>query len=69
MTKEERYAKFTADMEESNYSVEDYRGRNYYHGPAVRIDDGDELQDVIRATDVRVRWEALGRDGLIIFPR
>lgn len=69
MTKQERHAKFTDDMDNGGYGVEDYRGRNFYEGPAVRIDDASELQDVIRATDVQLQWDQLGRDSLIIYPR
>lgn len=67
MTKEERYKKFENDLE-NEYDVEQYQGRNFYNGPAVRI-DSSELQDVIRATDVKVQWDTLGKDGLIVYPR
>jgi hypothetical protein len=36
MNQDERDEKFREDMEEAGREVEDYRGRFYYHGPAVR---------------------------------
>ncbi len=44
-----------------------YHGRNMYQGPAVRVDE-DELQDVIRASCVRVVWDQMGKHGLVIYP-
>jgi hypothetical protein len=68
MTKEERYKQFTEEMEEAGYKVEEYNGRDFYKGPAVSVDTG-ELQDVIRATQVTLQWDTLGKDGLIIYPK
>lgn len=69
MSKQERYERFTEDMENDGREVRQYRGRYYYEGPAVEIDDADELQDVIRATEVSLQWDELGKNGLIIYPR
>jgi hypothetical protein len=68
MTKQEQHLKFTDDMEDAGREVEHYNGRSFYSGPAVRI-EADELQDVIRETEVRLQWDQLGRDGLIVYPR
>lgn len=67
MTKEERYAQFTEDMEQGGYEVEHYRGRNFYEGPSVQVEAG-ELQDVIRSTRINVQWDQLGKSGLVIYP-
>ncbi len=64
----QRYEQFRQDLEEAGYEVEHYQGRWFYQGPAVRI-DSDELQDIIRLTDVKVQWDELGKDGLIVYPR
>lgn len=68
MNKQERYAKFKEDLEEAGFDVEDYKGRNFFAGPAVRIDSTNELQEVIRATEINVQWDQLGL-GLIVYPR
>jgi hypothetical protein len=59
---------FVNDMEsaEGFYEVEHYHGRAYWEGPAVRVEK-NELQDVIRATTVRLQWDTLG-DGWIVYP-
>jgi hypothetical protein len=62
-----RHRKFAEDLEGMDYSVEEYHGRWGYHGPAVRV-DASELQDVLRATPVRVIWDTLGKSGLVIYP-
>ena len=69
--KEERYAQFTTEMEDEMIEVEQYKGRNFYEGPAVRTDEagGLSLQDVLRATSVRVQWDSLGRSDAIVYPR
>lgn len=61
------HRKFEEDLERMGYEVEEYRGRWGYHGPSVKV-DMSELQDVLRATDVRVVWDTLGKDGLVIYP-
>lgn len=63
----ENHKKFADDLEEMGYEVREYHGRWGYHGPSVSI-EAHELQDVLRATDVRVVWDTLGKDGLIVYP-
>ena len=46
---------------------EEYRGRNFYAGPAVVV-RRSQLQDVIRATSVDVQWDQMGKDGVIVYP-
>ncbi len=68
MTRQERYDKFTQDMNDYNRDVEEYNGRNLYHGPAVRI-KADELQDILRETEIPLQWDELGYNGLIVYPK
>lgn len=58
---------FVSQMEAIDLDVEHYRGRNLWEGPAVRI-DADSLQDVIRGTDMKLQWDTMGRDQLIVYP-
>ena len=68
----DRYAQFRADMEAAGLELEDYKGRYFYDGPAVRTDEsrneGPDLQEVIRMTTVPVQWDNLGYD-YIVYPR
>ena len=63
----DNFSQFSADMNEAGYEVSDYAGRNYYNGPSVRI-EADELQSVIRATEVRLTWDTMGKTGLVVHP-
>ena len=66
MTQEpRRYQQFREDMREAGYEVEEYNGRYFYRGPAVRCDD---LQDAIRATKVRLQSDQMGKHGYIVYP-
>jgi hypothetical protein len=60
--------RFALDMDEAGIDWEDYHGRSYYHGPAARTDSFFSLQDIIRATKVKVQWDSMGRDGYIVYP-
>ena len=53
------------DMEEAGLEVQHYRGRFYWEGPAVAVDD---LQDALGATKVRCQWDHLGL-GWIVYPK
>ena len=66
MTKTERHEKFTEDMEAAGFEIKNYRGRNYYDGPAVVCEYKQE-QDVIRATTLRLTSDSMGK-GLVIYP-
>ena len=59
------YQQFVADMSKAGLEVRDYRGRNFYHGPSV---DCEDIQDVIRATKVKVCWDNMGL-GFVVYPR
>lgn len=61
---------FARDMEELGLDVEHYHGRFSWEGPAVRIGgrrNDFDLQDVIRATKVKVQTDQMGL-GLIVYP-
>lgn len=62
------HEQFVQDMKKAGHEVEHYRGRFFYEGPAVKC-ERDELQDVIRATQVKLQWDHLGRTGLVVYPR
>jgi hypothetical protein len=68
MSTQEKYDTFTADMRTVGYAVEPYHGRDYYEGPSVRI-ERRELQDVIRATTVKLQWDSLGKSEVVVYPR
>lgn len=61
------YQQFRKDMEEAGYEIKEYRGRYFYRGPAVFTNEreGPTLQDVIRATNVRLQWDHLAFDWVV----
>lgn len=65
MQAQQRYKKFREECEEAGLEVEEYRGRNFYDGPAVRCDN---IQEVIRATSVECQWDNMGK-GWIVYPK
>lgn len=60
---------FVKDMEKAGIEYEEYQGRFFYHGPAVKTkEEGFPThQDVIRATKVKVQWDNYGLD-FIVYP-
>ena len=67
----DKHQKFVEDMEKASVEVdEEYHGRFFYRGPAVRTSERDwpTLQDVIRATDVPVQWDNMGLD-YVVYPK
>ena len=60
----ERYNRFVRDMLEANLEPYHYRGRFFYEGPAVNVDD---TQDAIRATKVKVQTDNMGL-GFVVYP-
>ena len=64
----ERYNRFVDDMKEEGFKVEHYSGRCYYNGPAVRVREYDDPDDVIRATKVGIQRDSMGL-GQILYPR
>ncbi len=59
------HLRFVSEMEDAGLEVRHYRGRFYWHGPAVVVGD---LQDALGATDVRCQWDNMGR-GWVVYPR
>jgi len=68
MTKEERYKQFEDEFEEANFTIEKYRGRNFFIGPCVECDDFDGVVDLIRSTIGKLQFDNLGR-GYIVYPQ
>lgn len=64
----ERFNRFVEDMLEEGLKVEHYSGRFYFNGPAVRIGQYDDEDEVIRATKVKVQRDSMGL-GMILYPR
>ena len=59
------HLQFADDMAEADLDVRHYRGRFYWAGPAVVVDD---LQDALGATRVHCQWEQMGI-GWVVYPR
>lgn len=57
-------------MEKAGIEHEEYHGRFFYYGPAVRTNEKGfpTRQDVIRATKVELQWDNLGKLDFIIYP-
>jgi hypothetical protein len=64
----ERYNRFVEDMNEEGLKVEHYSGRSYFNGPAVRIGQYEDEDEVIRATKVKLQRDSMGL-GMILYPR
>jgi hypothetical protein len=56
---------FVRDMEAAGLEVWHYRGRFYWEGPAVTVDD---LQKALYATKVPCQWDSMGRDW-VVYPK
>jgi hypothetical protein len=59
------HVQFVEDMEETGLDVRHYRGRFFWRGPAVVVDD---LQDALGATEVPCQWDNMGR-GWVVYPK
>lgn len=67
---DDKYEQFIKDMERVGIEYDgEYKGRFFYHGPAVRTNEEGfpTLQDIIRATKVRLQWDQLGFD-FVVYP-
>lgn len=58
---------FVQDMEAAGFEVRQYSGRFFWQGPAVNAGDHEEFLAVIRATEVPVQWDNMGK-GWIVYP-
>jgi len=59
------YRRFVRDMRKAGLKPRHYRGRYFWEGPAVGVDD---LQTALGATKVPCQWDNLGR-GWIVYPK
>jgi hypothetical protein len=59
------HVRFVEDMTAAGLRTRHYRGRWYWEGPAVVVED---LQDALGATKVRCQWDNLARDW-IVYPK
>lgn len=59
------YVQFVEDMEDAGLTPWHYRGRYYYEGPAVDVDD---LQDALSETKVPCQWDSMGL-GYVVYPK
>lgn len=59
------YRAFAEDMRSAGLVVTHYKGRSFFEGPAVAVDD---IQDALSNTKVKCRWDQLGH-GYIVYPR
>lgn len=57
--------KFIDDMADVGLEISHYRGRNFWEGPAVYVDD---IQDCLSNTKVKCQWDNLGK-GYIVYPK
>lgn len=55
---------FIEDMEAAGLEIRHYRGRFFWEGPAVEVDN---IQDAMQATKVRVQYDNMGL-GFIVYP-
>jgi len=56
---------FVQDMERAGMKVDHYRGRFMWEGPAVRVED---IQDVLSNTKIKCQWDQMGM-GYIVYPK
>jgi len=68
MSTQDRYSVFRTDMIRADREIREYRGRNFFHGPAVDVGTFDEVQSMIRETTIPLQWDTLGK-GFIVYPR
>jgi hypothetical protein len=59
------HLRFVEDMEEAGLDVRHYRGRYFWSGPSVVVDD---LQDALGTTGVRCQWDQMGL-GWVVYPK
>ncbi len=68
LTKAEARDRFRREMEEEGFDVEDYSGRNFYNGPAVRVPDRDGIERIENLSSCRVQYDQMGL-SFIVYPR
>lgn len=60
---------FRGDMAVAGRKIRFYSGRYFYEGWATVAADFDDIQAIIRATDVLLQWDQFGKHGYIVYPR
>lgn len=62
------HEQFRKEVEAAGFEVRHYKGRFFYDGPAVAVDNDDQYHDLVRATNVRLQCDNLGM-GKIVYPK
>lgn len=57
---------FKEDCQEAGFNVREYRGRNFYQGPAV-VCSRDDVQRVMKSTKVNTIYDNMGLD-FVVYP-
>lgn len=57
--------RFMRDMRKAGLRMYHYKGRFWWEGPAVDVDD---LQTAMSATKVPVQWDSMGL-GYVVYPK
>lgn len=60
-----KHKEFVRDMEKADLEVKHYRGRFFYDGPSVVV---DSYEEVARLTSVKLQWDSMGRDAVVVYP-
>ena len=60
---------FRIDMAKAERDIRFYEGRFGYKGWATRAEDFDDIQMIVRATNVMLQWDQLGKNGYIVYPK
>lgn len=58
---------FVEDMKKAGRDVEHYHGRFMWEGPAVRLKNRSDFQEVCMETSVNLQTDELGL-GLVVYP-
>lgn len=59
------HRQFAIQCSREGFKVREYRGRNFYEGPAVVTDD---IQKVIRITTMDCLWDGMGKE-YVVYPK
>jgi hypothetical protein len=57
--------RFMRDMKRAGIKMRYYRGRNFWHGPAVTV---SSLQDALSNTKIPCQWDHMGL-SYVVYPR
>lgn len=62
--KKEDVCRFMRDMKRAEIKLSYYEGRNFWCGPAVKVDD---IQAALSSTKIQCQWDRMGH-GYIVYP-